>query len=248
MKAERDYLLHHYYGGSATGRRPTAPSRIREDDYRAVPIPKNLPVLIAGSCLIWRWGLNGGGYGALTINGEQKLAHRVAYEQANKPLGKDANVLHFCHRRACIQPAHLYLGDDKQNAEDREARVGKLDPDILGPMPSGGIPALVKKISESSQFRKYRKYVSSRFDKASLSADVCWPDPKDAPKQLTLEPPPATECPGHNFRIPAGDTNLCTICGESPNSDFWKDVKKRADAEDREARVGKLDPDILGPS
>ncbi len=200
MKAERDYLLHHYYGGSATGRRPPSPPRIREDDYRAVPTPMNLPFpLIAGNCLIWRWGLNGGGYGVLTINGEQKLAHRVAYEQANKPLHQGANVLHFCHRPACVQPAHLYLGDDKENAEDRKARFGKAGLLLLD-------------------------YVSDRFKRAGTTV---WSDPTDVAKQLTLEPPPATECPGHNFRIPAGDTNLCTICGEFPNSDFWKDVEKK---------------------
>ena len=45
-----------------------------------------------------------------------------------------------------IQPAHLYLGTPRDNVEDREARIGKLDPDILGPMPPGGIDAVADRL------------------------------------------------------------------------------------------------------
>ena len=221
MKPERDYLLSHHYGSSATGRRPQGRLGIREDDYRAAPIPVNLPVPIAGSCLLWRWGLNLDGYGVLNVDGHTKLAHRVAYEQANKFLHNDAQVLHLCHRPYCVQPAHLYLGTRAQNVEDREARVGKMDPDILSPMPSGGIPALAEKVGESGG--ALLKYVGNRWEESSYSADTTWPDPKEAPKQLKLGPHSATECPGHRFRIPAGDAKLCTICGAS-NSGMWEDV------------------------
>ena len=221
MKPERDYLLSRHYGSSATGRRPQGRLGIGEGDYRAAPIPVNLPVPIAGSCLLWRWGLNGGGYGVLHVNGRAKLAHRVAYEQANKVLHGDSQVLHLCHRPYCIQPAHLYLGTTAQNVEDREAREGKMDPDILGPMPPGGIPALAEKVRKSG--RVLLEYVSHRYEESNHSADTIWPDPEEAPKQLKLGPPSATECPGHRFRIPAGHAKLCTICG-APDCEIWKDV------------------------
>ena len=128
MTAERDYLLKRYYGSSATGRRLQGRLEIEEDDYRTAPIPVNLPIGVAGNCLIWRWALNKGGYGVLRTGGKQKLAHRVAYKQAHKCLPKGAQVLHLCHRRACIQPTHLYLGYADLNTEDREARFGEVTP------------------------------------------------------------------------------------------------------------------------
>ena len=32
-------------------------------------------------------------------------------------------ILHLCHRRSCVQPAHLYAGTQKQNTEDRKVRL-----------------------------------------------------------------------------------------------------------------------------
>ena len=209
MKAARDYLLAHHYGSSPRGRRPPGRQRISEDDYRAVGIPYNTPVPLAGSCLVWRWALNSQGYGVVTASGRRELAHRVAYRQANGSLPDGAQVLHLCHRPFCVQPAHLYLGDRVQNVEDREARLGKLDPDILGPMPLGGLPEVARRLQ--TEGRHLIEYMDSRWDRGR----PVWPDPVEAPEQLTLDPPTEAECPGHEFRIPAGDAKLCSICGVS---------------------------------
>lgn len=206
MKAGRDYLLRHYYGSDG-GRRPRGRSRVVVDDYRAVPIPVNLPTAVAGSCLIWRWALNTYGYGA--VSGE--LAHRVAYEQAHGISLSGEHVLHLCHRRYCVQPAHLYLGSAARNAEDREARFGKLTPDISGPW-TGGLEGLRQKLGE--QLRPLLLYRISRWDDAEKGADVGWPAP-EGPVQLTLESPPEDDCPGHHYVIPAGDAKLCSICEAS---------------------------------
>ena len=75
--------------------------------------------------------------------GEERTG--IAYEQSRdctlSPKQGD-QIDHLCHRRFCIQPAHLYLGDAKTNAEDRKALR-----------------------SENAKYRT-RDQVEDRFDKA----------------------------------------------------------------------------------
>lgn len=218
MKSERDYLLRRYYGVDNSDRRPANRSRITQHDYMAIPIPPNLRVPLAGRCLVWRWALNQGGYGVIGDGGEQKLAHRAAYEQAHTYLPDEAHVLHLCHRPYCIQPAHLYLGTPQDNVEDREARIGKLDPDILGPMPPGGIHEVADRLRETG--RALVEYASARWEEATYSAEAVWPDPEHSPLQLKLDPVSTDECPGHRFCIPAGGVKLCAVC-HAPDSGPW---------------------------
>ena len=218
MKSERDYLLRRNYGSNTSERRPPNRSGITQHDYMAIPIPPNLPVPLAGRCLIWRWSLNGAGYGVLDSGGDQRLAHRTAYEQALPYLPDEAHVLHLCHRPYCIQPAHLYLGTSRENVEDREARIGKLDPDILGPMPPGGIHAVADRLRETGG--DLLEYVNARWEEATYSAGAVWPDPEHSPVQMKLDPVLTDECPGHRFCIPAGDVKLCAIC-QTPDRGPW---------------------------
>lgn len=49
-------------------------------------------------------------------------AHRAAYESTHGPIEDGWLVLHKCDNPPCCRPDHLYLGDAKQNAKDREDR------------------------------------------------------------------------------------------------------------------------------
>ena len=206
MQAGRDYLLRHHYGSDG-GRRPRGRSRIVVDDYRAVPVPVNLPTPVAGSCLIWRWALSADGYGVVSGG----LAHRVAYEQAHGiPLG-GGHVLHLCHRPYCVQPAHLYLGSAAQNAEDREARSGKLTPDISGPL-TGGLEGLRQKLSENSDlFSAIASADGTTRKRVRMSAG---PTRRDRCNRHS-NPHRKDDCPGHHYVIPAGDAKISSICAAS---------------------------------
>lgn len=74
------------------------------------------------SCWLWPGAHNGSGYGELKYDGRKVRAHRLAYELTFGPIPDGAHVLHECDTPACCNPAHLYLGDPKANAEDREQR------------------------------------------------------------------------------------------------------------------------------
>ena len=46
----------------------------------------------------------------------------MAYEVFNGSIPAGAFVLHRCDNPPCVNPTHLYLGDAKQNARDRDDR------------------------------------------------------------------------------------------------------------------------------
>lgn len=49
-------------------------------------------------------------------------AHRAAWIYTNGPIAEGMRVCHTCDIRSCINPAHLFLGTDQDNADDRVAK------------------------------------------------------------------------------------------------------------------------------
>ena len=101
------------------------------------------------SCWLWKgWTRDGIGYGLFNISFQteygsatgQFAAHRIAYVLTNGAIPPGYDVLHSCDVRACVNPAHLRIGTDQDNALDKTLR---------GRHPRGGrIPgiALVRRV------------------------------------------------------------------------------------------------------
>jgi hypothetical protein len=76
----------------------------------------------------WRWtrGKTAFGYGIfhVRVRGTWKKvgAHRFSYEHFIGPVPKGPQVCHHCDNPACVNPAHLYVGTQKQNVRDCVAR------------------------------------------------------------------------------------------------------------------------------
>jgi hypothetical protein len=69
----------------------------------------------------WPWqGCVKDGYGQTSLHARHMATHRLAYFLAHKELPEGQDILHRCGLRTCCNPAHLYPGDDKQNAADRD--------------------------------------------------------------------------------------------------------------------------------
>jgi len=63
------------------------------------------------------------GYGVITaMTGFVVTSHRIAWALENGPIPEGKHVLHTCDVPACCNPRHLYIGDNRANADDRVAR------------------------------------------------------------------------------------------------------------------------------
>ena len=175
FRLERDFWLDHFF--QLDGRRRPDPAAPINPALDTVPAPpsSNLPAPLAGVCLVWRWSLSADGYG---YPDGKIAAHRLAYEQARgERLSPERLALHICNRPFCIQPAHLYEGTAKHNAEDRIAVRRQF--------------ALYQSIGETEY----------HFDRAFNAALYPWPaPPAAAPATPTLPETSAVECPHGEIR------------------------------------------------
>lgn len=85
----------------------------------------------SAGCWLWIGSTNNHGYGQIGAGsrGESSLlAHRVSWEINVGPIPEGLQVLHDCpggDNPACVNPAHLFLGDQIVNMRDA-ARKGRI--------------------------------------------------------------------------------------------------------------------------
>ena len=73
----------------------------------------------------WEWDekrRRPNGYGRFYYKGKTTAAHRLSFELANGPIPPGLDVLHQCDNPPCVNPSHLFLGNDRVNSDDKYAK------------------------------------------------------------------------------------------------------------------------------
>jgi hypothetical protein len=128
-----------------------------------------------GDCWVWTgWVTPKGGYGQIqrpkTEGGRTDYVHRVSYElhhgvQLGRARKTGPLVLHRCDNPACVNPEHLFLGDDQDNHRDMMAKGRKRT------RYQRGEANLIAKLTED-QVRAIRSD-PRKYDDISADYDIC---------------------------------------------------------------------------
>jgi hypothetical protein len=73
-------------------------------------------------CWLWTGYINPLGYGFIGVDYRVKLAHRYGYEQLVGPIPKGIYVCHRCDNPTCCNPAHMFLGTQQDNMDDKVSK------------------------------------------------------------------------------------------------------------------------------
>ena len=205
-RTERDAIIQRWYGDNPETRNPRprrswAEGPITPADCFGIPMQVNSPFTPFGNCMVWKYGLNRDGYGVLTINGKQELAHRAVFIQTRGQVPEDRQVNHLCNRPYCLQPSHLYAGTRQDNKDDSQifSKEELLHAPWVLYWPDG-------KNAENALLQRLLE--SNRYD-----GTESW-EPVAQPAQRPLE---EFTCLGHDFAITmfGGDSRICRICETS---------------------------------
>ena len=73
-------------------------------------------------CWLWDSSVTIDGYGRFRTKERTEHAHRASYKIFKDGISGGLYVLHKCDVRSCVNPHHLFLGTQKDNMDDMNAK------------------------------------------------------------------------------------------------------------------------------
>lgn len=73
-------------------------------------------------CWLWMGAINSSGYGSMICFGKAITASRLSWELHFGKIPEGKFICHKCDVRRCVNPEHLFLGDNKINNADKKRK------------------------------------------------------------------------------------------------------------------------------
>ena len=119
------------YGSAALVGSATDPHRTPKGGAMARPIIPAVDRFMShvspepnSGCWLWAASTNSAGYGSFRVGSKARrtskkvLAHRFSFDLLVGPIPQGMFVCHKCDVRSCVNPEHLYLGNEQINLSD----------------------------------------------------------------------------------------------------------------------------------
>ena len=125
------------------------------------------------TCWFWQGYIDQDGYGRLWTSSTYIGAHRYSFEYFKEPLG-NRQCNHTCGNPSCVNPDHLYAGDQSDNMGDRYRNTTKHDRMIcISPSRrkfySGEIELIRKLHIDNGRYHKLSSYFVAKMFKTNQS-------------------------------------------------------------------------------
>ena len=115
-----------------------------------------------GECWLWTGCRDIKGYGQFWLDGKVIKAHRAAWMLEHGTIPPGQCVCHACDCPTCVNPSHLWLGTNAENAHDRDQKKRRPPPRGTS---NGRAKVTEKEVSEIRNLYKTGQYTQKQLGK-----------------------------------------------------------------------------------